>query len=102
MAGKKGMSWYSVDFRNKVLKNRESGMTVSDVAKKYNIAEKLVKKWAKWKRENGVPKQVTGKIRKGRPKKIEESSDEKIKRLEMENQLLKKFHELLKEEHKRK
>jgi hypothetical protein len=43
-------------------------------------------------------KQVTNKIRKGRPKKTIENDKQKIAKLEMENAVLKKYNELLMEE----
>ena len=98
MAGKKGMSWYSLEFREKILAERELGVSFSMLSKQYNINERVLKRWAKWKRENGKPKQVTGKIRTGRPKNKPETLEEEVKRLRMENEVLKKFHELLMEE----
>ncbi len=98
MAGKKGMSWYSTEFRENVLSEHEFGISFSMLSKKYNVDERVLKRWSKWKRENGSPKQVSGKIRKGRPRAKPESIEEEVKRLRMENEVLKKFHELLMEE----
>lgn len=98
MAGKKGMGWFSLESRNKILSEHELGVSFSMLSKQYNINERTLKRWAKWKRENGIPKQVTGKIRKGRPKTNPETLEEEVKRLRMENEVLKKFHELLMEE----
>lgn len=98
MAGKKGMAWYTIEFREKLLTEHEQGVSFSMLSKQYNINERVIKRWSKWKRENGIPKQVTGRVRKGRPRAKPETLEEEVKRLRMENEVLKKFHELLMEE----
>jgi transposase-like protein len=98
MAGKKGMSWYSIEYRLQILNEHANGLSFSSLSKQYNIDERVLKRWSKWKRENGIPKQITGKVRKGRPRAKPESLEEENKRLKMENALLKKFNELLMEE----
>jgi len=90
MAGKKGMKWYAVEFREQVLKERSTGASIGALSLKYDIEISIIKRWDRWKRENGVPRQVTNKIRKGRPKKIIETDKQKIARLEMEVAVLKK------------
>ena len=102
MAGKKGMKHYSLEFRRKIADLHFNGTTFRQIEFEYGVSETQTKLWCKWIRENGEPRQITGKKKRGRPKHSEENTEEKIKRLEMENTLLKKFHELLREEHKRK
>ena len=99
MAGKKGMRKYSLEFREKVARERlEEGATLPYLQEKYNIpSQAQIVNWTKWFRENGTAKQVTGK-RRGRPKVDPESMEERLKFLEMENALLKKLNELLTEE----
>ena len=103
MAGKKGMKKYSLEFRNKIARERlEEGATLPYLQKKYNIpSQAQIVNWTKWYRENGTAQQVTGKKR-GRPKVDPNSLGERLKFLEMENALLKKYHELLMEEERRK
>jgi len=105
----RGIKWYPIEFRMKVIQDKlENGLSAQQLALKYDLSGKrIVEKWLTWYRQNGVPKQAaknTGKKRTGRPRKVltEETLEQKVARLEMENALLKKFHELLEEETKRK
>ena len=100
MAGKIGMTRYPIALREQVVKERlECGTTMRILMEKYNIPDKKpIKNWMTWYRLYGVPQQITNKGHKAR----DETLEQKVKRLEMENALLKKFHELLREEHKRK
>ena len=102
MAGKKGMKCYPLEFRQMVVDlHLNKGYSKRCLCKEYGISsDTQVEDWCRWYKQYGVPKQITGKVR-GRPK-ISSSLEEDNKRLRMENELLKKFHELLREEHKRK
>ena len=73
------------------------GVSVSKFIEDYNLNHTQIVYWCKWKKQYGIPKQITGK-RKGRPKAKPDSLEERLKFLEMENALLKKFNELLMEE----
>lgn len=99
MAGKKGMKAYSLEFRQEVVnKHLDEGISTSQLCREYGLCETQIKLWCRWWRQYGLPKQLTGKT-KGRPKATgEETLEQKVKRLEMENALLKKFNELLMEE----
>lgn len=99
MAGTKGMKHYSIEFREVVAKERlETGASIPFLQQKYGIpSQAQIVNWTKWYQENNTPKQMTGK-KKGRPKINHESLEERLKFLEMENVLLKKFNELLMEE----
>ena len=104
MSRKKGMKHYSIDFRKMIVNEYNSSKrTISEITRYYSINESQIRNWILWTEQYEVPKQMTGK-KKGRPKGIpkDESKDEKILRLEMENTLLKKYHELLLEESKKK
>ena len=98
MAGKKGMTHYPLEIREKIEKlNTLDGISFSQITQEFGVHESQIKSWCKWKRQYGIPKQMTGKKR-GRSKVKIESLEEENKRLKMENQLLKKFNELLMEE----
>jgi len=100
MAGKKGMKQYPLWFRQEITdKHIIDGITVSRLSTEYSVDERRIKLWCSWQRQYGLPKQMTGK-RQGRPplKENEETLERKVKRLEMENTLLKKLNELLMEE----
>lgn len=99
MAGKKGMKHYPLAFREKVAKERlQNGASIPFLQNKYRIkSQAQIVNWTKWYTTNNTPKQITGKTR-GRPKVCHESVEEELKRLRMENAVLKKYHELLLEE----
>jgi transposase-like protein len=80
-------------------KHLKDGITVPQLCEQYGLHETQVKDWCRWQRQYGLPKQLTGKKR-SRPRTVigEETLEQKVKRLEMENALLKKFNELLMEE----
>lgn len=101
MAGKVGMKHYGIEFRAKIVALKESGVTYTQIEDEYGVGQSQVRDWTRWTREYGTPKQITGKPR-GRPKKIFETQEQELARLRMENALLKKFHELLAEETRRK
>lgn len=97
MAGIKGMKRYSIVFRQMVVDERLKGETLSVLEKKYNVGPDQIVNWVKWFKQYGTPKQITGK-RRGRPSHKEETLEEEVKRLRMENEVLKKYRELLYEE----
>jgi len=100
MAGKKGMTHYPLEIRREVVrKHLDEGIATPQLCSEYGLHKSQITDWCKWYRQYGVPMQLTGKKR-GRPKTVvgEETLEQKVKRLEMENTLLKKFNELLLEE----
>jgi len=100
MAGNKGIKHYPLCFRQEVVNKHDlEGISYSHLSKQYQVPQRRIQLWCQWQRQYGLPKQMTGKQR-GRPKTSdkEESLVQKVKRLEMENELLKKFNELLEEE----
>jgi transposase-like protein len=98
MAGKKGMKHYPLEFRQIIVdEHMNKGYTINFLTQKYSLSPSQVKAWCRWQKKYGIPKQVTGKTR-GRPKICYESVEEELKRLRMENTVLKKYHELLLEE----
>lgn len=97
MAGSKGMKHYPIEFRQMVVNERLKGVSLFVLEKKFNVGQSQIVNWVKWFKQYGSPKQVTGKKR-GRPSHKEETLEEEVKRLRMENEVLKKYHELLLEE----
>ena len=97
MARKKGSSDYPLELKLKALKLVEDGLTQAEVTERLGIRDpKRVKNWLWAYRREGIL--GLKKPRRGRPPK-RENTEAYIRRLEMENALLKKFHtELRKEE----
>ena len=96
MTRKKGSTNYSFELKLEAIRLSESGLTHAEVTERLGIRDpKRVKNWRwQYKREG-----VLGlkKPRLGRPPK-QENTEAYIRRLEMENALLKKFHTELRKE----
>ena len=98
MSGKKGMKHYSKETKLEAVRLfLEVGLTRAEVAEQLGLRRaSAVKRWVKQFRQAGP---AAFDKPKGRPRKRAESLEEEVKRLRMENDLLKKFHaELRKEE----
>ncbi|MEG6586534.1 helix-turn-helix domain-containing protein [Dendrosporobacter sp. 1207_IL3150] len=94
MSGKIGMKHYSIDIKQQAVKlHIEDGLTIRQVTTLLGIVDKdRVKKWCAMYRKDGMP----GLLRpKGRPRKRKQSDPEhledELKRLRMENDLLRNF-----------
>jgi transposase-like protein len=95
MSGKKGMKEYPPSFKEQAVHMHiEDGLTIREINERLGIADRQrLKKWcAAYRKEGLLGLQPQ---RKGRPKKIskteaEQLSDE-VKRLRMENELLRNF-----------
>lgn len=95
MAGKKGMKHYPVETKVEAVRlHEEGGKSCQEIGEVLGIrSRKRVEKWMKDYREKGEGffKRDAGQRKRGRPPK-RENKDAYIARLEMENDLLKKFH----------
>ena len=101
MTGKKGMKHYPLATKVEAIRlHQEEGMTYADVRERLQIRDPdRVRKWLSAYRRKGVPGLETpgnGQPR-GRPPK-RENTEAYIARLEMEIDLLKKFHAELRQE----
>ena len=98
MAGKKGMKPYPLEVKLEAVRLfLEEGLTKAEIRKRLGLTKGRVQTWVRIYRREGP----TGLNKpQGRPRKEgQESLEEKVARLEMENELLKKLHaELRKEE----
>ena len=90
MARKKGSRDYSIKLKLEALKLIEDGLTQAEVTERLGIRDpRRVKNWLWIYRREGIL--GLKKPRRGRPPK-RENTEAYIRRLEMENDLLKKFH----------
>ena len=96
MSGKKGMKAYPVALKLEAMRlYYQEGKTRAEVTKLLGVRDPhAVKEWGKKYRREGAS--AFGKV-KGRPRK-RESEQAELKRLRMENALLKKFHTELRNE----
>ena len=95
MGRKKGSRDYPLETKLEAIRLREEeGLPYKEITEKLNIRDPdRVKKWMRAYRREG-PRGLK-KPRKGRPKKDTNSLEERIRRLEMENTILKALaHEL--------
>lgn len=96
MTRKKGSTDYSLELKLEAIRLSEAGLTHAEVTARLGIRDPMrVKNWRwQFKREG-----ILGlkKPRRGRPPK-RENTEAYIRRLEMENDLLKKFHTELRRE----
>lgn len=100
----KWMKEYSNEFKLKVIKEALQGYSSAYLAEKYKIRNaSLIRQWKNNYLKNGeqsikhMKKQGSGRVKINKTETLEE----KVKRLEMENAVLKKYHELLMEEETR-
>lgn len=91
MAGKKGMKHYSVEIKLEAMRLfYEEGLTRAEITQSLGIRDPhRVKAWLKQYRREGA---AGFSKPKGRPRKQSESVEDELKRLRMENDLLKKLH----------
>jgi transposase-like protein len=95
MSGKKGMKHYPVETKLEAVRLFvEEGKMRAAIAERLGCSSGRVKKWVSQYRheENAFQKAI------GRPRQHPESEPEELKRLRMENDLLKKFHTELRKE----
>ena len=97
MAGKKGMKHYSVEIKLEAMRLfYEEGLTRAEITQRLGIRDPhRVKAWLKEYRREGA---AGFSKPKGRPRKQSESVADELKRLRMENDLLKKLHAELRKE----
>ena len=91
MSGKKGMVHYDVKTKQKAIELRERGMTYEEIANELGLRQAMrIKVWVNQYKKEGV----AGLTKKGsgRPRKQSLTQEAYIAKLEMENELLKKFH----------
>lgn len=90
MSGKKGMHRYSEAFKQQVLKEYQNGTNSQiELSRKYGISRYAIQSWCGLRSE--VELRHAAPLPKGRPSKQAKTEAQIIKRLEMENELLRNF-----------
>jgi transposase len=89
MSGKKGMPRYSDETKGKIIDAYNKGASVNGLSQEYGVSRYAIQSWC------GLRKEVTlrhaAPLPKGRPKECQESQEQIIKRLRMENELMRNF-----------
>lgn len=95
MSDTKGMRHYSIEVKREAVRQvEEENLSYGEVAKRLEIRKaERIERWVAMYRKEG---EVSFHKAKGRPRKVENEQSE-LKRLRMENALLKKFHSELRE-----
>ena len=90
MSGRKGMRQYSLEVKREAVRLvEEEKLSYGEVAKRLEIRKaERIERWVAMYRKEG---ELSFHKAKGRPRKQEDEQSE-LKRLRMENALLKKFH----------
>lgn len=93
MSGKKGMKHYPVNIKAVIFEEYQSGISVNQLSLKYGISRYAIQTWCGLRTERNIIESIPK--RRGRPPKgcvpTEKERDNEIKRLKMENELLRSF-----------
>ena len=89
MPRKKGLKDYPSELKEKILKEREAGLSLRQIARKYNVSVYSVGAWCG--QVSRVNTRMKTPLKRGRPTNKPEDLEKKVKRLEMENELLRNF-----------
>ena len=89
MGNRKGQKHYPNDIREKIVTEYKEGKSANFLSKKYGISRYSISSWC------GLSEKVNQRqmmpLKRGRPTNEPEDLEKKVKRLEMENELLRNF-----------
>ncbi len=89
MSGKKGMPRYSEETKNKIIAEQKAGMGINELSRTYGISRYSIQSWCGLRPE--VELRRATPLPKGRPATQPNTQEQVIKRLKMENELLRNF-----------
>ena len=89
MGNRKGQKQYSESIKEQIRKEYKEGTSQLSLNKKYGISRYTIQSWCGLRKEVNLRK--IAPLKKGRPTNKPEDLDKKVKRLEMENELLRNF-----------
>ena len=89
MGNRKGQKQYSESIKEQIRKEYKEGTSQLSLNKKYGISRYTIQSWCGLRKEVNLRK--IAPLKKGRPTNRPEELEQKIKRLEMENELLRNF-----------
>lgn len=89
MSGKKGMPRYSEETKNEIIAKQQEGMSINCLSRTYGISRYSIQSWCGLRPE--VELRHATPLTKGRPVTQPKTQDQVIKRLKMENELLRNF-----------
>ena len=89
MGNRKGQKQYSESIKEQIRKEYNEGASQRSLNKKYGISRYTIQSWCGLRNE--VNRRKIAPLKKGRPANKPEDLEKKVKRLEMENELLRNF-----------
>ena len=89
MAGRKGMKHYPESFKLQIKEEHDAGVSMRTLKKKYGVSIYSIESWCGLRPE--VNRRQIAPLKRGRPTSKPEDLEKKVKRLEMENELLRNF-----------
>ena len=89
MGNRKGQKHYSEEIKAQIRKEHEEGASTHLLERKYGISRHSIASWCGLRPE--VNRRQIAPLKRGRPTNKPEDLEKKVKRLEMENELLRNF-----------
>lgn len=89
MSGKKGKLQYLEEQKQQIKQEHKEGASIRELSRQYGISRYAIQSWCGLRKE--VELRHASPLPKGRPKVNSETQEQIIKRLRMENELLRNF-----------
>lgn len=89
MSGKKGMSHYSEETKEQLRWEHEAGASIAGLSRKYGISRYAIQSWCGLRPEVNLRQQAP--LPRGRRANEPRSLEKEVKRLRMENELMRDF-----------
>ena len=89
MGNRKGQKHYPEHIRQIIVAEQRTGKSVYSLSAKYGISRYTIQSWCGLRPE--VNRRQMAPLKRGRPTNKPEDLEKKVKRLEMENELLRNF-----------
>ena len=89
MGNKKGQKHYPENFKMRIRQEHDEGQSIKALSRKYGVSKWSIHCWC------GLSEKINQRqmmpLKRGRPTNKPEDLEKKVKRLEMENELLRNF-----------
>ena len=89
MGNRKGQKHYPEHLRQIIVAEQRKGKSVCSLSAKYGVSRYTIQSWCGLRPE--VNRRQMAPLKRGRPTNKPEDLEKKVKRLEMENELLRNF-----------
>ena len=89
MGNRKGQKQYPEHIRQIIVAEQRKGKSVCSLSAKYGVSRYTIQSWCGLRPE--VNRRQMAPLKRGRPTNKPEDLEKKVKRLEMENELLRNF-----------